>query len=64
MRTTKIVGTNLKTFYGQINSMDNKNIIETINYAINDINNGMEESAIQELKDLVKKLEEQNEENI
>jgi len=54
----------LKTFYGQINSMDNKNIIETINYAINDINNGMEESAIQELKDLVKKLEEQNEENI
>ena len=54
----------MKTFYGQINSMDNKNIIETINYAINDINNGMEESAIQELKDLVKKLEEQNEENI
>ena len=37
--------------------MNKKDIIETINYAIKDINNGMEDSGIKELEDLVEKLE-------
>ena len=36
--------------------MNKKDIIETINYAIKDINSGMEESGIKELEDLVEKL--------
>lgn len=38
--------------------MDYSEIIETINYAIKDINNGMEESGIKELEELVTKLKE------
>ena len=36
--------------------MTNSQIIETIEYAIKDINNGMEESGIKELEDLVVEL--------
>ena len=34
----------------------NSKIVETIEYAIKDINNGMEESGIKELEDLVVEL--------
>jgi hypothetical protein len=40
--------------------MDIKDVIETIDYIIKDIENGMEDSAINELIELKKQLEESN----
>ena len=40
--------------------MIKKDVIETINYAIKDIQNGMEDSGIKELENLVEKLEKED----